>query len=230
MRLSCAVAPAVLFALAGCVPYANVRSAEVRTGIDFQAQSSLTTNSGVGIIGVHGCFDECSPPEPQKYYSLDLSANVGLALPSPAPAVEIGAGLNGHWAYGSVYVQLHDGEQHDYGIGMRSAPSLEVIDQHVYGRYDLTLPSGRRVLWNPGVYYHLERKYREVRMVALVQSVGTEKSSGHWILRPAATLVLARGRYEDDPTYPETSGAEHTFQTAFAVFSVGLVFRSAAVP
>ena len=166
----------------------------------------------------------------RAYYSLDLSANLGLVLPSPAPPVEIGGGLNWYGPYGSLYVQLHNSEQRDYGIGIRGLPTLEVIDQHLFGRYDLVLSSGRRILYSPGVYYRNERAYSRNQMLAFVQSIGTEKPSGHWTFRPAATLVLARGRYEEENVFPESLRQNHTFRTAFAVLSVGLVLHSVAAP
>lgn len=194
---------------AGCTSFATVRSAQVHPGSSFTMQGSLTTPPGdeTGWFWSLDCAEDCSPP----IANVDALYTYGSAGERP---YSLTAGVSGLVPYVEGYKQLNAGSARPYGVGARvGLPVIGWSDHQLYGRYDVRLGDGRRLLWNPGVFLHAGRSpngQSRGHFAAVVQAVGMEHRGPRRTVVPALALVVGQGRrrrYSDDESFTSVFGA-----------------------
>lgn len=172
---------------AGCTSFATVRSAQVQPGGSFTVQGSLTTAPGdeTGWFWSLDCAEDCSHP----IASVDALYTYGSAGERP---YSLGAGVNGLYPYVEGYKQLNADSARAYGVGARvGIPAIGWTNHQLYGRYDIGLGDGQRLLWNPGVFLHAGSSpngQSRGHFLAMVQAVGMEH-------RGARRTVVPRSRW-----------------------------------
>ncbi|HST57233.1 MAG TPA: hypothetical protein VLK84_01015 [Longimicrobium sp.] len=208
---------------AGCTSFATVRSAQVQPGSSFTVQGSLSTPPGdeTGWFWSLDCAEDCSHP----IAGVDALYTYGSAGERP---YSLSAGVNGLVPYVEGYTQLNGDSGRAYGVGARvGIPVTGWTSHQLYGRYDIGLGDGRRLLWNPGVFLHAGRSPNgESRghFVAMVQAVGMEHRGPRRTVVPALALVVGQGRRE-------RYGDEDSFTSVFGAASVSVTFhRPRAAP
>jgi hypothetical protein len=206
-------------AAAGCTSFATVRSARVLPGSSVTVQGSITTPPGDDVAW---------------FYSLDCTAACDHAIVSPdvswtygtvdAHPYSLGVGVNGFlFPYVDVYTQLNADSARAFGVGARlGVPLLGWSHHQVYGRLDIPMANGRRLLWNPGLFAHFGNSpngENPGHFFALVNGVGLEQAGERATWVPAVAVVVARGQRE---SYGLTEGP---FTTVFGAASLSVTFH-----
>lgn len=215
-------APLTSAALLGCTSFGAVRSAEVRSGPTLMLQVSASTPPGdeAGWFWSFDCATECD----HSILNMDLGLTLGRAAESEGDrAYALGVGWSGivH-PYVDGYVQLRSGSR-PYGVGARvGIPVTGWNEYQLYGRYDVELENGTRVLVNPSLFYHSGNSPNGAnpgRFMAFVQGIGLMYEGERITLTPAASLVFGQGMRE---SYGAATGS---FTTVFAVVSVSAMLH-----
>jgi len=201
-----------------CTSFATVRSAEVHPGPSLTLQGSITTPPG---------------DEPAWFWSFDCAFQCDHAVGGFDAALAfgqtgrtpftVGAGVSGLlYPYVEGYVQLRSGAR-PYGVGARlGLPATGWTEHQLYGRYDVRLGKGRRLLLNPGLFYHVGNSpngENPGHFVALVQGVGLLLEGERTSVVPALSVAAGRGKRE---SYSQEIGP---FNSVFAVASVNVTFH-----
>jgi hypothetical protein len=203
---------------AGCTSFATVRSAQVQPGGSLTLQGSLSSPPGdeAAWFWSLSCADDCDHP----IASVDAAYAYGWAGDQP---FTLGAGVNGFFPYVEGYAQLSGDSARAFGVGGRlGIPATGWSNHQLYGRLDLPLAGGRRVLWNPGVFLHAGRSPNGLsrgHFVAMVQAVGLEHRGPRRTIVPALALVVGRGRRDRDRE------DEGSFTTVFGAATVSVTFH-----
>lgn len=209
-------------ALAGCTSFGAVRSAEVQPGPSLKLQVSGTTPPGDGAAWFWAldCASDCD----RSIVNMDLGLTLGRTPErEDGVAYALGLGWSGiTYPYVDGYVQLRRGTN-PYGLGLRAGiPVTGWNEYQVYGRYDLELEGGGRVLINPALFYHAGNSpngQNPGRFFAFVNGVGLMHEGERFTFIPAASLVIGRGRRE---RYGEPIGP---FTTVFGVVSMSVTLH-----
>src|SRR5215213_8192329 len=130
-----------------CTSFATVRSAEVHPGPSVTLQASISTPPGDGPAWFWSfdCASECD----HAIGGFDASLAFGQTGRTP---FAWGAGVSGVHPYVEGYVQIGRGER-PYGVGARLGVPVTSWNEHqLYGRYDVRLANGQRLLLNPGLF------------------------------------------------------------------------------
>lgn len=211
---------------AGCTSFATVRSAQVHPGTSLTVQGSVSSPPGDGAawFWTLDCSENCD----HAIGSVDAALTVGRASEHP---FAVGVGVNGIlFPYVEGYTQLNRDTARAFGVGARvGIPVIGWSSHQLYGRYDILLENGRRVLWNPGMFLHAGQSpngENRGHFLAMVQAVGLEYRGERRTVVPAVALVVGRGdreRYGDD---------EGPFTTVFGAASMSVTFhrRRSAIP
>jgi hypothetical protein len=218
----------VLFLVCGtaasCTSFATVRSAEVHPGPSLTAQASISTPPGDGPawFWTYACASGCD----RAIGGFDAALAFGRTEGTP---FTIGAGASGLlYPYVEGYVQLGRGER-PYGVGARlGVPVIGWVEHQVYGRYDVRLGNGRRLLLNPGLFYHggnTPNGENPGHFVALVQGVGLLLEGERASVVPAFSIVAGRGERESFGR--EDDGP---FTSIFAAASVNISLHRRRAP
>jgi hypothetical protein len=203
----------------GCV-FSNVRSAVVSPGLSFAAQGAMTTDVGPEVGWFFG--DECSPcdgPVP----SVDGTLQYGSVPTAPnGRAFTIGLGVSGLFMpYAEGYMQLSRSAAMPYGAGVRIGVLGPWRQAQIFGRLDRPLGPGRRLLWNPSLFYHGGDRNGQIPgyIVALVNGIGLELSRGWVAVTPSLSLVASHA--ERNPQFQAPTSDTRVFGAA----AVGLAIR-----
>ena len=182
-----------LAAVTGCTSFSTVRSAEVRPGRTMSVQASIAAPPGddAAWFWSYDCAQGCDHAIP----AVELSYEHGWQR-SRGVGYSVGVGLSGVYAFAEAYVQLGSSRGRPVGVGARVGNPFVSWRQHqVYGRVDVPLAPGRRLLLNPGLFYHSGRSPNGENpgsFLGLVQGVGIEFDYGAMSIRPAAAIVWGR--------------------------------------
>jgi hypothetical protein len=200
-----------------------VRSAEVLPGPSLTLQGSISTPPGDGPAGFWSfdCASECD----RAIGGVDAAFAIGQSGRTP---FTLGAGVSGvQYPYLEGYVQLGRGAR-PYGVGARlGVPVTSWVQHQVYGRYDVRLGDGRRLLLNPGLFYHggnSPNGENPGHFLALVQGVGVLFEGERISVAPALSVVAGRGKRE---SYGQESGP---FTSIFAAASVSVSWHRRRAP
>jgi hypothetical protein len=113
-------------------------------------------------------------------------------------------------------------------VGARlGIPATSWSQHQVYGRYDVRLGDGRRLLLNPGLFYHggnSPNGENPGHFLAVVQGVGVLFEGGQFSVVPALSVVAGRGERE---SYGQESGP---FTSIFAAASVSVSWHRRRAP
>jgi len=184
-----------VLATMGCTTFANVRSAQVRPGPSATVEASLAGAPGEasGWFWNADCFRQCSQP----VVGADLVFAYG-SRPVDGSPYALGFGTSGPWPFVEGYWQLGKSAEHPFGVGARAdVPVGGCSERQIYGRTDFLLDKDTRLLWNPGVLYHVGRNgdgTGSVSFIGLVQGIGLERDFGPIVLTPSAALVIGHGQ------------------------------------
>jgi hypothetical protein len=210
----------LLAPLAACTSFATLRSAEVRPGPAFTVQAALAFAPGdeAGWFWSLDCEINCDHGVP----GLDLSLAFGSRPSSAGIPYALGFGFNGIYPYLEGYFQLHRGRALPFGLGARlGIPASGWSEHQLYGRLDVTLGTGARLLLDPGLFFHTGNSpngQNPGTFVGFVQGVGLELSDGVLAITPGVSIVWGRAERH---SYGEQIGPAYR---AFAMASVGVTF------
>lgn len=209
--------------MAGCTSFATVRSAQVQPGSSLTLQGSVSSPPGdeAAWFWTLDCASDCD----HSVASVEAGYAYGWTGENP---YTLGVGVNGLlFPYVEGYAQLNGDSARAWGVGARlGIPAAGWSNHQVYGRYDLVLANGTRVLVNPGVFLHVGNSpngENPGHFLALAQGVGLEHRGERTTLVPAITLVAGRGRRSRD-------GDPVDFTTVFAAASLGITFHRRRPP
>jgi len=213
----------LLVVAAGCTSFATVRSAEVHPGPSLTLQASISTPPGDGPAWFwsYDCASACD----HVIGGVDVAFAFGQTERTP---FTWGAGVNGlvH-PYVEGYVQAGRGER-PYGVGARLGVPLTGWAEHqLYGRYDVPLGNGQRLLLNPGLFYHgghSPNGENPGHFVAVIQGVGLLLEGERTSVVPTLSIVAGRGNRE---SYGQEIGP---FTSIFATASVNVSWHRRRVP
>jgi len=167
------------------------------------------------------------------FWSLDCASRCGHVILAPELAftwgtvepgttpVAVSAGINGAFPFVDLYAQLHEGDR-PAGVGGRAGTTGTWHELRLYGRYDIPIDEGARVLLNPAFFMltgNSPNGANPGHFLALVQTVGIEARGERFSAVPGASLVLGRGS--------RTSSGNRIgpFTTLFATLSIRLSIR-----
>jgi hypothetical protein len=185
----------------------------------------MTTDVGPEIGWFFG--DECNPCE-GSLPSVDGNLQYGHVPASlDRHAFSFALGVSGLiLPYAEGYVQLGRSTSMPYGLGVRvggigSSPNGGLRQAHLFGRVDRPLATGRRLLWNPSVFYHSTNSNGQNpgHIWALVNGFGLELSMGFAALTPSFSVVAAHGEHTSS-SQPPSSGTK-----VFGMAALGVAFR-----
>jgi hypothetical protein len=186
-------------ALTGCTAFATVRSAEVRPGPAVTVQASYASPPGddAAWFWAFDCAQQCDHAIP----AVDVVVEYGRRRPGSV-AYTLGFGVSGVHPYAEGYVQLGSSRRRPFGVGGRVGLPIQSWTEHqVYGRLDVPLTPGQRLLLNPGVFYHSGHSPNGANpgsFLGFVQGVGIELDMGTASIRPAAAVVWGRAERRSD--------------------------------
>jgi hypothetical protein len=164
--------------------------------------------------------DDCASDCDHAIAAVDVGAGYGWR-PRNGPPITAGVGLNGTYPYAEGYVQLGSGSL-PVGVGARVGLPVSSWSEHqLFGRLDVPLRPGARLLLNPGVFYHTGASPNgqiDGSFLGLVQGVGVALGRGPVTVTPAAAFVLGRS---ERTSYGERIGpVTRSFVTASIGVSV----------
>jgi hypothetical protein len=206
-----------------CTSFGTVRSAEVHPGPALTLQGSISTPPGDGAAWFWSfdCASECD----RAIGGFDAALAIGQTGRTP---FAVGAGLNGlEYPYLEGYVQVGSGAS-PYGVGARlGVPVTSWVQHQIYGRYDVRLANGRRLLLNPGLFYHggnSPNGENPGHFLAFVQGVGVLLEGERTSVVPAVSVVAGRGEREG------FGGEDGPFTSIFAAASVSISWHRRRAP
>lgn len=207
-------------ALVGCTSFGTVRSAEVVPGpsIMLQASASAPPGDEAAWFWSGDCASECN----HSIVSADLGITFGHR-PETGKAFSLGAGVSGIlYPYVDGYVELGN-RDHPYGLGARVGIPVTGWSEHqLYGRYDIKLDRGGRILVNPALFLHTGNSPNGENpgyFLGWVQGVGYLIQGEGVSLIPAVSLVVGGGRRQ---SYSEPS---ESFRAVFGTVSLSIVLH-----
>ena len=209
---------ALVLVSAACTTFSTIRSAEVRPGPGLTVQAAMAWSPGdaAGWFWSLECESHCD----HAIAGMDFALAFGSAGALP---LALGFGLNGTNPYLDGYLQLSTSRKLPFGVGARLGLPFESWTEHqVYGRLDVPLGRGMRLLWNPGVFYHTGTSpngQNPGSFLGLVQGVGMEMGDDGMTITPGLTLVLGRAERN---SYGDQIGPE---QRPFLSTSVAIAFK-----
>lgn len=199
--------------------FAHVRSAVVSPGPSLTVQGAMSTDVGKEVGWFFG--DECDPctgPLP----SLEGSIQYGRVPSRPdGKPFAIGVGVSLAMPYVEGYVQLSRSPSRPFGIGGRFGTIGELSQGQLYARLDKPLSPGRRLVWNPGLFYHEERGQNHGRIFAVANGFGLELSKRWVAATPSLTVVVANAHHTNSTLPPRATPETRVFGVA----ALGLAFR-----
>lgn len=184
-----------LLALAACTSFSTVRSAEVHAGPSALVQGAATTplDDDAGWFWSFDCDRECG----DQVISGDAGVAYGWRPDGSARAFALAIGTSGTHPYVDGYLQL-DGGRRPYGVGVRLGPPVTPWREHqLYGRLDVPMGEGRRLLLNPAVLVHEGRSPNGENpgtFVGFVQGVGLLLEGERVSWTPSLAIVTGRTR------------------------------------
>jgi hypothetical protein len=201
-----------------CTSFATVRSAEVHPGPSLTLQGSISTPPGdePAWFWSFECASECN----RVIGGFDAAVAFGRTERTP---FTVGGGVSGLlYPYVEGYVQIGRGAN-PYGVGTRlGLPVTGWTEHQLYGRYDVRLGNGQRLLLNPALFYHAGNTPNgdnPGHFVALVQGVGLLLEGERTSVVPALSVVAGRGEREGD-------GREISpFTSVFAAASISITWH-----
>src|SRR5205823_4057652 len=131
--------------------------------------------------------------------------------------------MSGTYPYFDGYLQLGGGADRSYGIGVRGGIPTSSWNEHsLYGRIDRPAGRHRRLLLNPGLFYHGGNSPNGANpgsFIALSQGIGLLFEGAGTSFTPGVTFVLGR---LDRSSYGQLVAAKWA---GFAVLSGSVMFR-----
>ena len=185
----------VLALVPGCTSFTNVRSAQVRPGTSFDLQASFASDPGDAAGWLLGNNIDCA----QRCGGGILGGEFGVARGFARQSLPftLGAGVMGIMPYFEGYVQLAGGER-PAGIGARigiPVSSSRTMGQ-AYARFDLPVAGGRRLLWNPSLFYASGvTPVASASVTGLVNGVALQMGNDN-TFTPSLAFVLARAQHD----------------------------------
>jgi hypothetical protein len=135
----------------GCTSFADVRSAEVRPGL--QVDGGITVSAPPGDAAAWFWTLDCASHCDHAIISPNVAIRHGRVPQSGGRPYELGAGISGMFPYATGYLQLARGPR-PVGVGARvGIPFTTWREDAIFARYDLSSGSTRVVL-APTVFLH----------------------------------------------------------------------------
>ncbi len=214
---ACAILAIPVFG--ACTTFGSVRSADVTRGLSVDAAITVSTPpEDVAWFWSYGCVS-CS----RGIVAADLAFLWGGGAAEGPPWFELGGGLSGVHPYLHGYVQVDRGPR-PWGVGARVGLSNGIgswREDVLFGRFDLVLGEGRRLLLSPTLFRHAGNSPNGANpgsFIAFAQGVGYEvRSEANWVA-PYATMVLGQ---VDRRSYGRVVGG----RAAFLVLGFSMAFR-----
>ena len=195
IRLSSLRAGWIPLLVAGCTTFGTVSSASVNEGLSGTGQVSISLPPGDDIAWFYStdCASECN----KAIVGGDGAVSFGHRGGEGGLAYALGGGINGGYPYVEGYVQLDRGTGNPWGLGLRVGIPISGWNEHqLYGRYDIPLSDGTRILLNPTVFYHTGNSPDGELpgwFLAFVQGCGWMIPGRIMDITPALSLVVAYG-------------------------------------
>lgn len=197
----------------GCTTFATVRSAEVRPGFQGVVQAAGTPGPVGDVAGWFWGLD-CTGPCNHPVGGADVNAAYGWR-PRTGRPFTIGGGVNGLiYPYVEGYVELAKIGRVPLGAGGRFG--LPGIDQHwsehaLYARADVPLSPTVRLLYNPGLVWHMgssPNNQTKGSFRGIVHGAGLEFDQGRLSIIPSAGWVFGRAEHGSGSLHvgPESHG------------------------
>ena len=194
-RLSNLRAAGLPLLVAGCTTFGTVRSASVNEGLSGTGQGSISLPPGDDIAWFYStdCSSECN----KAIVGGDVSAAYGHRGADGSLVYAVGAGINGEYPYVEGYLQLDRGTGNPWGLGLRVGIPISGWNEHqLFGRYDIPLSDGTRILLNPTLFYHTGNSPNDENpgwFISFVQGCGWMIPGRIMDITPALSLAVAYG-------------------------------------
>jgi hypothetical protein len=183
--------------LAGaCTSLATVRSADVMPGLSATVQASTSTKPGDAIGWF---FHDCARCN-SRIVSGDVGVTYGSRHGDETRPFAIGFGISGIYPYADGYLQLDTGPTPS-GVGVRVAYLPRWVQSQLYGRFDLPVSDGTRLLLNPAIFVQTGTSPNHRNpgtFLAVVQGIGLLVESEYVSFTPGVAVIAATGSHEGE--------------------------------